>query len=325
MNKNLFARLLEITHTLIPYEINLMTHYNGWEDSIDLRGKNLMISIIDEQSEYDYKIKLSDERGVTVTVPCEGVEYINEYRNNDQLIIEIYLYIFEGVARITVKGKEVIIQNTNKEIEYNMLINKAKACVTCKTMSDSKAIIGYANGNLDADILFLAEAPGPRGADVSGIPLQGDVTGKNFEKLLSSTNWTRSDIFITNAVLCCPVNSSGKVRPPSKEEIKNCHPYLKQIIELVDPKIVVTLGKKALEALKEIEHHSLVLNQNVATYTKWNGRYVYPLYHPSPQVINTGKRTLQQQRTDFKQLEHNDKQRILKGKAPINFQNKDAE
>ncbi|GAA3328717.1 hypothetical protein GCM10020331_073820 [Ectobacillus funiculus] len=80
-----------------------------------------------------------------------------------------------------------------------------------------------------------------------------------------------------------------KVRSPTKQEVTNCHPYLARIIELVNPKVIVTLGKKALEALKEIETHQLLLKEDVGTYTKWNNRWLYPLYHPSPQVINTKK------------------------------------
>ncbi|MDE8563698.1 hypothetical protein PNH38_07340 [Anoxybacillus rupiensis] len=65
--------------------------------------------------------------------------------------------------------------------------------------------------------------------------------------------------------------------------------------------MIVMLGQPALEALKEIEPHSLVLNKNVAIFSKWNGQFVYPLYYPSPQAIKTGIRPFEQQRTDFKQ------------------------
>ncbi|MFB9759253.1 uracil-DNA glycosylase [Ectobacillus funiculus] len=320
-----FLRLKEIANTIIPYEITLMTHYDGQEDSIEMRGKNLNISVINENSQFDYQIKLSDEKGLAVTIPCNGVEIIEEYRNTDRLIIEIYLFVHEGIARMTVKGKEVIITNTDTDIKYSNLIIEAKGCRNCEAMKDTEAIIGYQNGNLNADIMFIAEAPGPRGADLTGIPLHGDVTGNNFEKLLSSTKWTRSDVYITNAVLCCPTDETGKVRSPTKQEVTNCHPYLARIIELVNPKVIVTLGKKALEALKEIETHQLLLKEDVGTYTKWNNRWLYPLYHPSPQVINTKIRTMSQQRIDFGQLDHNFRMRISKGLEPINYQKGEKE
>ncbi|MCI1588976.1 uracil-DNA glycosylase [Heyndrickxia oleronia] len=323
MSEDHFARLKEITNKLVPNEINLVTNYNGWEDSIDLRGKNLKISIIEENSEFDYKLRFSDERGLHVIIPCLGIKYLNEYRNGNHIIIEIYSYIYKGIARITIKGEEVAIQHSDKDKDYSVLINQAKSCQICTAMKEVEAIIGYNNGNLDADIMFIAEAPGPKGADITGIPLQGDATGNNFDKLLSFTCWKRSDIYITNAVLCCPTDDTGKVRKPTKHEIQNCHSYLARIIDLVNPKVIVTLGKKALEALKSIENHQLILKEDVASYTKWNNRWVYPLYHPSPQVINTKTRTMEQQRTDFKQLEHNYHKRIIKGLDPISYNKKE--
>ncbi|WP_157950834.1 uracil-DNA glycosylase [Peribacillus acanthi] len=301
---NHFARLKEISDTVIPYEIRLLTNYDGWEDSIDLRGKNLKLSIIDEVSEFDYTLKLSDERGLTVTIPCDGLEIINEYRNGDECFVEFYFYVYEGVAVLTIKGKEITINNTAKDIKFSTLISQAKNCPLCDAMKDKEAVIGYQNGNLNADIMFIAEAPGPHGANVSGIPLHGDITGNNFEKLLSTTNWTRSDVFITNAVLCCPTAENGNVRPPNHSEVRNCSSHLANIIDLVNPKIVVTLGQKALEALKIIENHQLILNKDVASYTKWNNRWLYPLYHPSPKVIHTRIRNYEQQKIDFKQLAH---------------------
>jgi len=321
MSKNPFTRLKEIPHTVKPYEISLITNDNGLGDSIHLRGENLQISLDEVDYEYEFIITMSDKRGLSLTIPCSGVELINEYRNDNKIITEVYLYLFyDGIGILSIKGIEDIIANTDREVDYNNLIIQAKSCRKCDAMKEAEAIIGNNNGNLNADIMFIAEAPGPRGADITGIPLHGDVTGDNFEKLLCSTKWTRSDIYITNAVLCCPTNENGTVRNPTKQEVKNCHPYLSRIIDLVNPKIVVTLGKKALEAIKEIENHPLVLSKDVASYTRWNNRWVYPLYHPSPQVINTGTRTFEQQKTDFRQLEHNYKQRILKGKEPISFQ-----
>jgi len=316
-NEN-FERLKQIENLVIPHEIKLMTNYEGWEDSIEMRGKNLKISILTEDSSSNSQLRISDEKGLSVSIPFEGVEIINEFQNEKNVYIEIYFFVYEGFARLTLVGKEVLITNSKKETDYNLLIKQAKECILCRSMENTEAVIGYENGDIEADIMFIAEAPGPRGANRSGIPLQGDVTGNNFEKLLSSTNWTRANIFITNAVLCCPTKENGNVRSPNKLEVKNCSSYLKRIIELVDPKIIVPLGVKALESLKEIETHKLVLSKDVATYTKWNDRYLYPLYHPSPQVINTRTRTFEQQRQDFRLLERNYIYKILKGFEPNN-------
>ncbi|MEK4244468.1 uracil-DNA glycosylase [Psychrobacillus sp. FSL K6-2684] len=316
-----FTRLKEIANNVKPYEINMVTHIEGWEDSIDMRGKNLLISVTEENIPPNKQIIISDEKGLSVTILFDWIDTINEYRNTDHTIFEVYLFVNEGIARITIRGKMVIINKPDKKIEYNKIIKQAKSCTKCEAMQEIEAVIGYQNGNLNADIMFIAEAPGPRGADVTGIPLHGDATGKNFEKLLASTRWTRSEVFITNAVLCCPTSENGTVRSPIRQEVKNCRSYLSSMIDLVNPKVIVTLGKKALEAIKEIENHQLVLNHDVATFTKWNNRWVYPLYHPSPQVINTGVRTSTQQTTDFKQLDYNYKYIIEKDTVPKGYRN----
>ena len=328
MSSEHFNRLKEISTTVVPNEISLMTHNeNGLQDSMEIRGKNLKLLIIEERSKahYNCQIKISNEMGLIVTIPCKGVEIIEESRLEDQLAADIYFFVNDGFAQLTIKWNEIIRQETDKDLVYKQLITQAKSCIKCVNMKDTEAVIDYSNGSLNADIMFIAEAPGPRGADVTGIPLHGDATGNNFEKLLASTRWTRSDIFITNAVLCCPTTEHGSVRRPDRIEVQNCQSYLERLIMLINPKVIVTLGVKALEALKEIENHQLVLNQDIATYTKWNNRWVYPLYHPSPQVINTSTRTMQQQRTDFMQLEQNYKHRIIKGKDPINYQRLETE
>lgn len=320
-----YERLKQIENTVIPYEIKLMTNYEGWEDSIEMRGKNLKFTVSNVEASNDSFLKISDERGLCVSIPFEGVEIIDEIISESKVYIEVYFFVFDGFAKLTIVGREISITNSEKETKFNQIINEAKNCISCISMKDVEAVIGYANGNLDAGIMFVAEAPGPKGADISGIPLQGDVTGKNFDKLLASTKWTRSDVYITNAVLCCPTNEKGHVRSPKRQEVRNCSSYLARIIELINPKVIVPLGKKALESLKEIESHQLELKRDVATYTKWNNRYVYPLYHPSPQVINTGKRTFEQQRLDFRQLEHNYNKKILKGLEPINYRQKEED
>lgn len=315
-----FIRLKEIANTVKPIEVSLITHdTNGPQDSIVMKDKNLKVSVIEEFSQYNCTVLISDKRGLRVSIPCTGVEIYEENREVDILVYEFYFFTSEEFAQMTIKSKDDNIETIDKNVEYSKIIKKAKSCLNCEAMAGTEAVIGYQNGNLHADIMFIAEAPGPRGADVTGIPLHGDVTGNNFEKLLASTKWTRSDIFITNAVLCCSTNENGKVRSPFRAEVINCHSYLSSIIELVNPKVIVTLGKKALEALKEIESHQLILNKDVGSYTKWNNRWIYPLYHPSPQVINSGSRTLAQQTTDFKQLEYNFNNRIAKGIDPINY------
>ena len=148
---------------------------------------------------------------------------------------------------------------------------------------------------------FIAEAPGRQGADRTRRPFSGDKSGANFQVLLDSIGLLREEIFITNSVLCSPRSETGANRKPSKKEIKNCAGFLARTLETIAPKIIVTLGSVALEALKPIEYHQFTLKTNAARILRWNGKLLLPLYHPSPQVIASHRR-LHEQIADFEIL-----------------------
>ena len=167
-------------------------------------------------------------------------------------------------------------------------------------MKGCRAILSQANGPLDASVFFVAEAPGRFGAARTGVPFQGDRSGENFETLLSSTHLTRKNVFITNAVLCNPLQKGNNSRPTTTE-IKNCIPYLKATLELVRPQVVVTLGGVALEALNRILNTRFCLMDHAAHPQNQKNFILLPLYHPSPRVIYT-YRSLNQQKSDFKKI-----------------------
>jgi len=156
-------------------------------------------------------------------------------------------------------------------------------------MSDRSAVLSELNGRVDARVMFIGEAPGRKGADRTKVPFSGDQSGKNFDRFVASIGLKRSEIFITSAALCNPRSASGANRRPAASELRNCSTYLRRTIELVDPRVVVTLGGVALEALKTIEDHEFNLRKDVAQVREWNQRLLVPLYHPSPQVLITSR------------------------------------
>ena len=95
--------------------------------------------------------------------------------------------------------------------------------------------------------------------------------------------------------------ANGTNSTPTDKEIENCSTYLKKTLEIISPDIIVTLGRKALSALKNIQHHNIVLRNSVAEIQSWNGKCLLPLYHPSPTSINF-YRSMQEQMTDFAKL-----------------------
>ena len=184
--------------------------------------------------------------------------------------------------------------------KFNLLSQQAAECTTCPNMTGQSAVLGPANGSINSDILFVAEAPGRFGAGRTGIPFSGDKSGDNFEELIAHIGLTRQDIFVTNAVLCNPL-ANGNNRRPTTKEIGNCSSYLESVLELMQPRVVVTLGGVGLEAINRILGTRYKLAEVIGKPQKMKNFTLLPLYHPSPRVTNW-KRTLSVQKRDFKKI-----------------------
>ena len=152
-------------------------------------------------------------------------------------------------------------------------------------MTCSRRVLSDLNGDWDAPVLFVAEAPGRLGAEKTGIPLFGDRTGDRFELLLCEMGLARNEVFITNAILCNPRNEQGNNDSPMPCEIRNCAQFLERTIEAVNPKVVITLGRVALEALKLIRPHDANLKEDVGKIRSWGKWRLIVLYHPGPRTV----------------------------------------
>lgn len=169
--------------------------------------------------------------------------------------------------------------------DFLMICQEVANCTKCKRMSESLRVLGHSSGNVEAEIMFIGEAPGRLGADASAIPFHGDKSGHNFEDFLFQVGISRYEIFVTNAVLCNPKDSSGNNSTPTKQEVTNCASFLKRQILSIQPRLIVTLGAVALGALKLIENHHLTLSSNVRSANSWFGRQLIPLYHPGQRAM----------------------------------------
>lgn len=173
----------------------------------------------------------------------------------------------------------------SKSVIFTTLAAEARACRICPDLADKTAVLSDLNGSLDPRVFFVAEAPGRQGADRTRRPFYGDKSGENFQVLLDSIGLKREDIFITNSVMCSPRTATDANRKPTRGEIRNCSDLLRRQIELIDPRVIATLGSVALDALKGIATHELKLKDHAGSVHNWHGRLLVPLYHPSPQVI----------------------------------------
>src|SRR5918996_4259373 len=109
----------------------------------------------------------------------------------------------------------------------------ASVCEKCP-LSKSRTKVVFGAGNADADLMFVGEAPGMH-EDQQGLPFVGRA-GKLLDQLLEEVGLQRSDVFITNVLLCRPPGN----RDPQQDEIDTCKPYLHRKIELIEPKVICT-------------------------------------------------------------------------------------
>lgn len=177
-----------------------------------------------------------------------------------------------------------------KKAGFAALAEEAGRCYVCPALAERRAVLSELNGAVTARVMFIGEAPGRQGGDRTRVPFSGDQSGRNFTRYLASINLPREQIFITNSVLCNPRRASGANRRPTNNEIATCGNFLRRQIELINPRVVVTLGSVALEALRRIEPHALSLREAAGRVHAWNNRLLVPLYHPSPQVLASHRR-----------------------------------
>lgn len=160
-----------------------------------------------------------------------------------------------------------IISNS-KQLEE--LHTECKACTACGLREKATQVVP-GSGNPDADILFIGEAPG-KNEDIQGIPFCG-AAGKLLDELLASIELKRDDIFITNTVKCRPPGN----RDPQQEEIDSCKHWLKSQVEIIKPKIIVTLGRYSMVRYLPFAQIS---KDHGKAYRKGNIIF-FVLYHPA--------------------------------------------
>ena len=128
------------------------------------------------------------------------------------------------------------------------------------------------DGNPDADILFIGEAPGQK-EDELGVPFVG-AAGKLLNELLGTIGMNREDIFIANVIKHRPPGN----RDPLPEEIAVYAPWLAKQIEIINPKIIITLGRFSMDF---VLGSGFSISKIHGEPKRKNGRVIVPLYHPA--------------------------------------------
>jgi len=156
------------------------------------------------------------------------------------------------------------------------IADEVRACTRCRLAEGrTKSVPG--EGSPDTEVVFVGEGPG-QNEDRQGRPFVG-AAGTLLQELLGMIGWAREDVFITNVVKCRPPNN----RDPEPDEIAACEPYLRRQLEVLDPALLVTLGRFSLQTFMPGDRISRVHGtaRPIDPSTGARAATGYALYHPA--------------------------------------------
>ena len=170
---------------------------------------------------------------------------------------------------------EHVADHTERASALHAYADEAAGCTRCP-LAVGRTQVVFGAGNPDADLLFVGEAPGFH-EDQQGVPFVGQA-GKLLDKLLGEIGLQRSDIYIANVLKCRPPQN----RDPLPEEIAACESHLFRQIELIQPKLVATLGNFATKLLSGQPLGITRVHGHEQEVTLGRSRVLlYPIYHPA--------------------------------------------
>jgi len=183
-----------------------------------------------------------------------------------------YLYKLKEAGVEYFEGFESKDQSHTMPSELKELKKICENCTLCD-LSKTRTNVVFGEGSPNADIMFIGEGPGEM-EDKSGRPFVGRA-GKLLTKMIENVlKLPRNEVYIANIVKCRPPNN----RVPSIEEAEACKPYLLKQIEIINPKILVCLGKTAFMYLL---NDNTPISRVRGQIFEFKGKKVIPTYHPS--------------------------------------------
>ena len=163
-----------------------------------------------------------------------------------------------------------IVRVTGKTLDE--IAGQVRTCSACPLSASRKNTVPGEGNPTRPDIMFVGEGPGAD-EDAQGRPFVG-AAGQLLDKMIEAMGYKREEVFIANIVKCRPPGN----RVPLPEEMNACIPYLKAQIALIKPKIIVALGKTAVQGLLQ---EDVAITKFRGTWCKYEGIDLMPTYHPS--------------------------------------------
>ncbi len=149
-------------------------------------------------------------------------------------------------------------------------------CTRCP-LGQTRTRFVFGSGNPEAGIMFVGEAPGAE-EDRQGLPFVGEA-GRLLTRIIEAIEMQREEVYICNVLKCRPPNN----RDPRPEEVQTCEPYLKRQIEIIQPKVICSLGRFATQTLLRTTESMGRLRGRTHEY---EGIPVIPTYHPAALLRN---------------------------------------
>jgi uracil-DNA glycosylase len=144
-------------------------------------------------------------------------------------------------------------------------------CRACR-LAGTRTNVVFGTGSPTADVMFIGEAPG-HDEDLKGEPFVGRA-GQLLTDIIKAMQLTRDDVYIANVIKCRPPEN----RNPEPDELDQCRPFLRRQVALIQPRVIVTLGKFGLQSLTE---KSYAISAVRGQWLDYQGIKVMPTYHPA--------------------------------------------
>ena len=174
-------------------------------------------------------------------------------------------------AEVPAKTAESRVVVSGKTLDE--IAGQIRTCSACPLHTSRKNTVPGEGNPIQPDILFIGEGPGAD-EDAQGRPFVG-AAGQLLDKMIVAMGYAREEVFIANIVKCRPPGN----RVPLPEEMTACTPYLKAQIALIQPKIIVALGKTAVEGL--LVNERIAITRMRGTWRTYEGIDLMPTFHPA--------------------------------------------
>jgi uracil-DNA glycosylase len=177
-----------------------------------------------------------------------------------------------------------MVQTSDKQTELDKVRHAIIDDNVCPELAATATNLVMGDGNINAEIVFIGEAPGKK-EDEQGIPFVG-AAGKFLNEMLLQAGMVRADVYITNIVKYRPPNN----RDPLPEEKAAFLPYLLKQLQIIQPKVVITLGRHSMEYFLPDMKIGQIHGQMKRIQFGDNELVIIPLYHPAAALYNGGMR-----------------------------------